>query len=71
MLMPDTFGGLYTERSWRWGFILIFAQLPVMLIHAEPHGLVLAGIAYLSLLTVAAIIVAVAVSHAKQLSRQE
>jgi hypothetical protein len=41
--MPDTFGGLYTERSWRWGFILIFAQLPVMLIHAEPHGLVLAG----------------------------
>jgi hypothetical protein len=45
------FGWLYTERPWRWGFILIFAQLPVMLVQVEPDELLLAGVVYLSLLT--------------------
>jgi hypothetical protein len=65
------FGWLYTERPWRWGLLLIFAQLPVMLVQVEPDGLALAGVAYLSLLTLPAIMVALAASHVKQLYRQE
>ncbi len=65
------FGWLYTDRSWRWGVILIFAQLPVMLVHTKPDGLLLVGIAYLSALTLPAIMVAIAASRVKQLQRRK
>jgi hypothetical protein len=64
------FGWLYPDRSWRWGCILIFAQLPVMLVHAKPDGLLLVGLGYLSALTLPAIIVAIAASRVKQSQRR-
>lgn len=60
------FGWVYAERSWRWGIILIFAQLPVMVVHVVPDGLVLVGLAYLSVQTLPAITVALAASHVRR-----
>lgn len=36
-------GYLFPERPWRWGLIIVFAQLPVMIFHAGLGPLLVIG----------------------------
>ncbi len=64
------FGYFYPEKPWRWGLILTFAQLPIMLIHAEPSRLLLVGLLFLVALALPAVIMASAASHAARRHRR-
>lgn len=68
-------GWIYPKRPWRWGLILIFMQLPVMVAHSVfnglEDGLALVGLAYLTVQTLPAMIIAIAASHLKQSRRQK
>lgn len=58
------FGYLAPARPWRWGLIIIFAQLPVMALHTGRIGpLVVVGMALLSLQALPAILLATAASR--------
>jgi hypothetical protein len=58
------FGYLWPSRPWRWGLIIIFAQLPIMLLHAGRVGpLVGVGMGLLVLQVLPAMLVAAAASR--------
>lgn len=75
--LSAVFGWIYPKRPWRWGLILILAQFPVMVFHVffingmANDGLVIVGLATMLAQTLPAIIVALAVSHFKQLRQQK
>jgi hypothetical protein len=64
--LSAVFGYFYTARAWRWGFIVIFAQLPIMLLQAEPDGLMLVGLLFLSMLALPGAIVAIIASRLRK-----
>jgi hypothetical protein len=65
------FGYLYTEHAWLWGFTVVFAQLPVMMIHADVDGLLLVGILFLSALTVPAMVVSRSASQLRKVRQHQ
>jgi hypothetical protein len=65
------FGFLFPDRPWRWGFIVIFAQLPVMIFHSAGFGpLLVVGLAVLAVQALPAIIAATAASSVRQRRRR-
>jgi hypothetical protein len=61
------FGFLFPGRAWRWGFIVIFAQLPVMIFHSAALGpLLVLGLAVLAVQALPAILAAAAASALRQ-----
>jgi hypothetical protein len=64
------FGALYNERPWRWGLIVIFAQLPVMMLHKAVDPLLLVGFAFLAVSALPAIIAASLGSYFGKLRRR-
>lgn len=61
------FGYLFPERPWRWGLIIIFAQLPVMIFHAGHGPLLVMGLAFLTVQAMPAMITATATSYLRKL----
>lgn len=58
------FGYLLPSRPWRWGLIIIFTQLPVMVLHTGRVGpLMVVGMAILALQVLPAMLVAAAASR--------
>ena len=64
------FGYLFTERAWRWGLIIMFAQLPVMLVHSGTGPLMVVGVAFLTVMAVPAVAAATATSYLRKLQRR-
>jgi hypothetical protein len=70
--MCALFGWLFEVRAWRWGLVLVFTQVPVLLLLSSSggrdlqDGLILVGLAYLAAQALPAIFVALATSRAKQ-----
>lgn len=64
------FGWLRPERAWCWALLVIFAQVPVMLLNAAsrwaPDGLVFVGLVYLALQALTGIIVASVTRHVRR-----
>ena len=65
------FGYAFDRHAWRWGVIIVFAQLPVLLFHSGAGNLLLAGLVYLSVLALPAAIVAVGAASLKKLRQRE
>jgi hypothetical protein len=58
------FGYLLSPRPWRWALIIIFAQLPIMVLHTGQVGpVVVVGIGFLALQALPAILAATAASR--------
>lgn len=58
------FGYMLPSRSWCWGLIVIFSQLPVMMLQAGRVGpMIGVGLGLLALQAMPATLVAVAASH--------
>lgn len=58
LLISGCLGFAFPERTWRWAMILIFAQLPVMLVAGSGLGLLPLGLILLAFLSLPAILMA-------------
>jgi hypothetical protein len=64
------FGYLFPERSWRWGVIVVFAQLPVMMRHPNVGASLLpVGLLFLTGLALPAVVAATFTSHLRERQR--
>lgn len=64
------FGYLSPSRPWRWSLLIIFAQLPIMVLHAGRVGpLIGVGIGFLMLQVLPAMLVAAAASRLRDWRR--
>lgn len=62
--LSGAFGYMLPSRSWFWGVIVIFAQLPVMVLQTERAGpLIGIGLGLLALQAMPAALVAAAAAH--------
>jgi hypothetical protein len=64
------FGHRYRFRPWRWGLILVFAQIPLIAMSPNGQGLLPAGLLYTLLLSLPAMAVASAASYLTKLYRR-
>lgn len=66
------FGYMWPSRSWRWGLIIILAQLPVMVLHTGHIGPMMGvGLGLLALQAIPATLVAVAASRLRNSKRPD
>jgi hypothetical protein len=64
------FGYFFPERAWRWGLIIVFAQLPVMLFQSGTGPLMVVGLGFLTAMALPAVAAATATSYLRKLQRR-
>lgn len=69
--LSAVFGYLFHKRAWRWGVIVIFAQLPVMAVHSRLGPLVAIGVVLLTFLAMPAALAAIGASQLRELQRRD